>query len=263
MSAAAPTPSRSRTRSAFCFPTQAVKAVLINIFGGILRCDTLATGVVAAARDLSIKVPIVVRMEGTNVELGRKILKESGFNFTVADGMKDAAEKVVSAGEVRSMSVLVNENTRLLVQGFTGKEGTFHAAAGDRLRHQGGRRRHAGQGRARSISTCRCSTPSAKAVKATGANASVIFVPPPFAADAIMEAADAGIALVVCITEGIPVVDMVRAWALSEEHPNTRLIGPNCPGIISPGKCKIGIMPAHIHLARPRRRGFALRHADL
>jgi succinyl-CoA synthetase beta subunit len=74
---------------------KAVKAVLINIFGGILRCDTLATGVVAAARDLSIQVPIVVRMEGTNVELGRKILSESGFNFTVADGMKDAAEKVV------------------------------------------------------------------------------------------------------------------------------------------------------------------------
>jgi succinyl-CoA synthetase beta subunit len=73
-----------------------VKAVLINIFGGILRCDTLATGVVAAARDLGIKVPIVIRMEGTNVDLGRQVLRESGFNFTVADGMKDAAEKVVA-----------------------------------------------------------------------------------------------------------------------------------------------------------------------
>ena len=106
-----------------------MKAVLINIFGGILRCDTLATGVVAAARDLGIKVPIVIRMEGTNVELGRKILDESGFNFTVADGMKDAAEKVVRAGGAgsASMSVLVDKNTRLIVQGFTGKEGTFHA----------------------------------------------------------------------------------------------------------------------------------------
>jgi succinyl-CoA synthetase beta subunit len=104
-----------------------VKAVLINIFGGILRCDTLAAGVVNAARDLNVKVPIVIRMEGTNVEKGREILSESGFNFTVADGMKDAAEKVVRSGRAveETMSVLVDrKHSSLIVQGFTGKEGT-------------------------------------------------------------------------------------------------------------------------------------------
>jgi succinyl-CoA synthetase alpha subunit len=144
------------------------------------------------------------------------------------------------------MSILVDENTRVLVQGFTGREATFHAqqaiAYGTKI--VGGVT--PGKGGQKHLELPVFDTVE-RAVRETGANASVIFVPPAFAADGIMEAADAGLAVVVCITEGIPTMDMIRAWRFLQGRP-ARLIGPNCPGIISPGKCKIGIMPGHIHM---------------
>jgi succinyl-CoA synthetase alpha subunit len=143
------------------------------------------------------------------------------------------------------MSVLVDQNTRLLVQGITGKEGSFHTEQAMAYGTKVVAGMVPGKGNTKHLGVPVFDT-VAKAVKETGANASVIFVPPPFAADSIMEAADAGVALVVCITEGVPTLDMVRAWDFLQGK-KTRLIGPNCPGIISPGRCKVGIMPGHIH----------------
>ncbi len=145
------------------------------------------------------------------------------------------------------MSVLVNKNTRLLVQGITGQAGAFHTRQAIAYGTQVVAGVVPGKGGTLFDDLVPIFNTVADAVAATGANASSIYVPPPFAADAIMEAADAGLPLIVAITEGIPVLDMVRAKTFLAGT-SSRLIGPNCPGIITPGQCKIGIMPGHIHL---------------
>ncbi len=159
------------------------------------------------------------------------------------------------------MSIFVDSKTRVLVQGITGSAGSFHT--GQMMDY--GTKVVAGVTPGRGGTRFRDAVPifdtMSEAVSRTGANATAIFVPPPFAADSIAEAADAGVPLVVAITEGIPILDMVKVKRYLEDHPEIRLIGPNCPGVITPGQCKIGIMPGHIH--NPGRVGVVSRSGTL
>ena len=240
-----------------------VEGILVNIFGGIMRCDVIAEGVVAAAREIGLQVPLVVRLEGTNVELGKKILRESGLAILSADNLADAAEKVVKADRGgRLMAVLVNANTKVICQGFTGAQGTFHSeqaiAYGTKMvggvtPGKGGtthldlpvfdtvdeavreHRRHRDRHLCAAALRRRCHPRGDRCRRCRWS---------------------------VCITEGIPVLDMVRVKRALQGS-KTRLIGPNCPGVITPG----GLQDRHHARPHPRprqdRHRLPLGHADL
>jgi succinyl-CoA synthetase alpha subunit len=159
------------------------------------------------------------------------------------------------------MAILVGKQTKLLVQGITGSQGAFHAKGCMEYGTNVVAGVTPGKGGEKFESKVPIFNTVRDAAKATGANASMVFVPPPFAADAILEAIDAEVELVVCITEGIPVTDMLKVRRVLESQTKTRLIGPNCPGIITPGACKIGIMPGHIH--KPGRIGVVSKSGTL
>ena len=227
-----------------------VKAMLVNVVGGgITRCDAVAEALAAACRAAGRSVPIVARFEGVNRELARKVLRDTGVGAEHADSLGDAAtpggaRRRRSGGELTWPSSSMPARG-VVCQGITGAQGTFHTEQSIAYGTRVVAGVTPGKGGSRHL-YLPVYDRVADAVEATGADASAIYVPPEHAADAMLEAIHAGIEVVVCVTEGVPVLDMVRVKRALEGS-STTLIGPNTPGIITPGACRIGIMPGLIH----------------
>ena len=218
-----------------------VSAVLFNIFGGITRCDEVASGLIEAFAQIEPTVPFVVRLDGTNDVEGRRLLAEANLpNVHTESTMLDAANASWSwPADGRSRRL---EHAPLRLRHHRPR-GHLPLAQQPQLRHPGGVRRDPRQGR-----PGRGGHPGVRHLPPgggeTGANTAMVFVPPRFAADSILEAEDAGIELIVTITEGIPAHDELKVYNHLARNPNVRLVGPNCPGILSPGKANVGIIPA-------------------
>ena len=222
-----------------------VKAVLFNIFGGITRCDEVARGLIEAFDQINPDVPFVVRLDGTNGERGPG---DAGRGQpSQRPHRADHGRRRRQGGRARrggrGMSILVDAGTRLCVSGITGREGTFHSLRNREYGTQVVAGVTPGKG-GQDVEGIPVFNTFHDAVGAEGANTAMIFVPPRFAADSILEAEDAGIELIIAITEGIPAHDELRVFNSLKKNGRARLIGPNCPGILSPGKASVGIIPA-------------------
>ena len=223
-----------------------VRAVLFNVFGGITRCDEVARGILTALDRLDVKVPMVVRLDGTNDVEGRQLLADAAPpNVHVERDHAGGGRARRRAGrERRLMAIVVNAETRLVVQGITGREGSFHTLRNREYGTNVVAGVTPGKG-GQDVEGIPVYDTVHEAVRREGANTAMVFVPPRFAGDAILEAADAGVATIVCITEGIPAHDMLRIY----NHVRPRgitLLGPNCPGALSPGLANVGIIPAQV-----------------